>query len=221
MNRHIGERAKKHFDFIKKEEIFMKKIIIAAVSCFLLFCVVIGASAGYVYYDFYVNGTDNARYEIRDDFDNKVFAVLGNIEASYSDSTLSSTSPEIKINGVGIYASISRVTETGTLILQINQNIEPFSPFEFDVVDFTVGHKNQNGEYATYSHLILEGYDKNGERLIFEPTGGMEFNNRICTSEFYIRYADNYLKADDIENAFPISVELNGHMAELTRESLF
>lgn len=200
----------------------MKKIVIVSVSCFLVFCVVIGAAISYPYYDFYANGTSSTDYRFESDFDDKIFAVLGNIEASYSDGTLSSSSQEIMINGIAVYAAIGKAKETGTLILKVNQRVAPYSPFEINYIDFTKGHKDQNGEYTSFSNLYLEGYDKNGERLLFQPAGSSGISkDGIRTTEFFICYDDNYLKAEDIENAFPISVELNGHMVRMTRESWF
>lgn len=200
----------------------MKKIVIASLSCLLAFFIAVGGALGYVYYDFSVKGTSSAEFRFKDDFDDKIYAQLNNIRATYSDGTLTSTSQEIKVNGIGVYATISEGEDTGTLILAVNQNVAPYTPFEIRMIQFTEGKKNSEGEYISYHDLYLEGYDKNGERLLFQPAGSLRIDeNGVRTTEFFIRYSDRYLKAQDIENAFPISVELNGHMATMTRASMF
>lgn len=202
----------------------MKKIVLTVTAVILAIAILSGGLIGYVYHDFSVKGLDSANFDYTSYFETEGTFVLEGINAEYTDGEIKSSSGKTEFNGVTVTASICETEGTGTLVLRVHQKPSVYNPFEAEYIGFAqrVIKENGNESYVFPGHF---GTDKNGRKLYFQNgSSGVEYEgeNDVKTYEYWIRYSDgDYLKADDIEDAFPITVNLKGHKSAYTRTSLF
>lgn len=202
----------------------MKKAIIAtALSVLVIILSVIGIY-GYIYHDFSVNGLDSSNFEYISDFDTESEFTITDINAEFTSGEITSSSGKAEFLGVELTASICETVGSGTLVLRIHQNPSVYTPFNAEYVSFAQRVFKPDGT-VNYTFPGYAGTDKNGEKVVFQPgQSDVEYAGEkgVVTNEYWIRDAEgNYLKAEDIEDHFPITVNLKGHKATYTRTSLF
>lgn len=202
----------------------MKKAIIAtALSVLVIILSVLGVY-GYIYRDFSVNGLDSGKFEYISDFDTESEFTMTDINAEFANGEIKSSSGKKDFCGVELTASICETVGSGSLVLRIHQKPSVYTPFNAEYISFAQRVYKDDGteNYVFPGHI---GTDKNGEKVVFQPgQSDVEYAGEkgVVTDEYWIRDAEgNYLKAEDIEDHFPITVNLKGHKETYTRTSLF
>lgn len=202
----------------------MKKIIITVSAFILAFAVIFGAVTGYIYYDFHVNGIDTEKFAYMVDFETEGTFDLKNINAEFKDGKITSSSDTAEFLGVTVTASICETEGSGSLVLRIHQKPSVYTPFNAEYLNFAQRVFKENGT-VSYAFPGPVGTGKNGEKLIIvEGSSGYEYvgENDVKTYEYWIRDAEhNPLKAEDIDEYFPISITHKGHKATYSRTSIF
>lgn len=202
----------------------MKKAIIATALSVLVIVLAVVGIYGYIYHDFSVNGLDSANFEYISDFDTESEFTMADINAEFTNGEIKSSSGKTEFCGVELTASICETAGSGTLVLRIHQTPSVYTPFNAEYVGFAQRVFKPDGT-VNYIFPGYAGTDKNGEKLVFQlGDSGEEFvgENGVKVNEYWIRDAEgNYLKAKDIDDHFPVTVNLKGHKATYTRTSLF
>ena len=158
------------------------------------------------------------------DFETEGTFDIKNINAEFKDGKITSSSDTAEFLGVTVTASICETEGSGSLILRIHQKPSVYTPFNAEYLNFAQRVFKENGT-VNYTFPGPVGTGKNGEKLIIvEGSSGYEYvgENDVKTYEYWIRDAEhNPLKAEDIDEYFPISITHKGQKSTYTRTSIF
>lgn len=177
----------------------------------IVICSVIGFIFGCIYGDFDKNGLTAEKYSAVHDFQNTINFEISGISAAIIKDEIVSQSSSLS-NGIEISATVSENQASGSLVLAVHQKMHTYNPFKAVYYDFSYPE-----------NLTFSGTDRNGTPLIL-TYGGLVDNDREQRriDEFFISYdTDRFVKFDEAEDVFPITINIEGHEVTLKRNKLF